>query len=137
MVSEWQENFESFVDALAEKLRGGASEEDLAEHFGGELVNWSGFLYEKDLNELAPAVTIDLPERFMDLGGGRSTTLGGFSLLVAHEAISAWRALPIGGQVKFSARLGSKQSTFTPIGVQRFSSGRVLILVRLADGRPR
>jgi hypothetical protein len=134
---EWQTDWKTFVDVLAEQLRRGATSEDLAVTFGSKAVAWSGVLTEKLVDELAPLVTIALPEATIALQDSRAVHLSEQSVPVARDAVSAWQAIPIGTALSFTATLGTAHAPFPPVEVVHLCSGRTLVAIRLSDGRPR
>lgn len=136
MRDDWQDNWEVFVDAVADSLRSGATPEALARHFGGKKVRWTGVLDEKNIDELAALVGIALPEKHLDLGQGRMTTLDGVSLPLATHYVADWNKLEVGTPVTFTATLGSATSTFPPIELKHLKSGRCVVMIRLTDAIP-
>jgi hypothetical protein len=103
---------------------------------GGRVVTWSGVLEQKNLDHLSPSVSIDIPEKQVDIGEGRIVTLRGLSLPVAEQAIGDWNSLENGIPVTFTATLGSGGSPFAPIEVMGLRSGRYIIMIRLTDAKP-
>jgi hypothetical protein len=136
MSTSWQEDWDGFVDLLAGLLRKGATTRELTDQFGGKVITWSGVLERKNLDHTSPSVSVDVPERQLDIGEGTTVPLSGLSLPVAEDAVGDWNRLENGSRLTFTATLGSQGSPFGPVEVMRLQSGRHIIMIRLVDGRP-
>jgi hypothetical protein len=132
----WQNDWNTFVRLISEHFRQGIAIDQLNSLLDSQQVIWSGTLTERSIDDLAPCVAIALPAAETDLGDLGSVQVGEQSLPVARDSVSDWQALPIGTWVSFSATLGTPIQGFPPFEVIRLSSGRVLVMIRLKNGRP-
>lgn len=131
----WQNDWNLFVDFLAKQLRG-SSKEQLAVQFGCKQVVWSGVLVDKSLDELAPIVTIRMPVVAIDIDGLGLIDVHDQCVSCDRASVSEWDEIPLGARLSFTAVFPPKDAIFPPLEVKKLSSGRVLLFVRLNQGRP-
>lgn len=131
----WQNDWGDFVKVIGERLRQGVASDAIASEFGSQTITWTGVLQEKLLDDLAPMVAIGLAEAEIQLTDSSSVRVSELSVPAARDAVSNWQSIPIGTCISFTAILGGN-SVFSPVELKRLSSGRVLLMIRLSDGRP-
>ena len=136
MQTDWKQDWNSFVDFLAESVAAGKSGSDLADKFGGEVVFWKGKLESKlRLDDDAPLVSISLPQRTIQFPDGIEVVIDGFGLPVASDSLTFWREIVEGSNLTFSASfLG--EGAFPPVEITELPSGRRLLMLRLWNGKP-
>jgi hypothetical protein len=76
-----------------------------------------------------------MPEKKLDLGNCRTTTVHGLHVPVANDAINQWSAIATGERVLFESTLGSGNPVFPPIEVHTLSTGRTLLTICVHNGR--
>lgn len=135
MTPDWHTNWDLFVDKLTEHLAGGADNDALADHFGGETVCWSGVLQDKHLDRTAQTVHVSMNERHIEFSDGKAATIGSLSVPVADDRVDQWNSIPDGSTVKFSATFVSSMWITQPVEVKRLPSGTIIIFIRLTEAR--
>jgi hypothetical protein len=135
MSQPWQGDWSIFVETLQERIQAGDSPEQLAGHFGGKSVTWSGLLEQRPMDDPSESVVIGLTMFVLDLGRGRSAILDGVALPISDESVATWNALDLGCQVTFTATIRSADAIFPGVQVMHFSTGESVVMVRIDDGR--
>lgn len=135
MNRSWQNDWNEFLDALAESIRTRGAEQ-CAQQFGGSTVEWSGVLAEKSLDCTAVSVTIQFPERRIDVGDGRSAVIDHVFLPVDGESVALWRPLRLGRTIQFSATFCAADSVFPPIEVKDLQDGPTIVMIRMTNAVP-
>lgn len=90
---------------------------------------------EKNIDELSATVSVALPEKTIEFPDGRTVTLNSVALALADDAVADWVDLEIGVGVRFTANLGSRMAIFPPIEVRELSTGTIVVVVRVREGR--
>lgn len=131
----WEKDWNVFAQAVSERLRTGATAAALAAEFDTREITWTGVLLEKSIDDLSPAVTIAVPDTVIDVGNRRSVHIDRLTVPSTWEAAQTWQGIPIGATVSFTAALGDS-AVFPAVEVETLPTGRVLLMIRLSEGRP-
>ena len=134
--SEWQNDWTAFTSYLEVQLRNGATEDDLANCFGGCEVRWAGEIEEIDIDDLAAFVNVLLVERSIKLQNDAVVLLDGLALVVSERSTEKWESRRVGETVTFTAILGAAGSPFPPIQVTTLRSGKTVIMIQATNAQP-
>ncbi len=132
----WQNSWPLFAKVLESELRSAASNERLAEVFGGARVRWRGIIEEISFDELSNMVCVALPVANIALGDGCEDSLDGLALSVNETETCHWSGLAPGDEITFEATLGTSEGPFPPVEVESLTSGKTLIMIRANGAVP-
>jgi hypothetical protein len=136
MERTWQNDFDCFLNVVAQRIRAAETPDDLSAEFGGKEVRWSGILGKKRLVGEAPTVRVRCPKAGVDLGGSRIAEFAGLTMPVDDRSIADWNRLEVGINTTFTANLGSRMQIFPAVEVSQLPSGRVLLSINVSDAAP-
>jgi hypothetical protein len=136
MDDNWRNDFDLFLNGIAERIRSGETPSDLSREFTGETVLWCGILGRKTLDGEAPSVLVGSVRKDLDLGDGPTAQFAGLTMPVADRSIANWERVELDAKVTFTARLGARMGVFPTIEVKRLPTGRVILSIRLTEAAP-
>lgn len=132
----WKNDWNLFTEFLEQQLHNGASQDELADYFGGCEVRWKGIIEQIDFDELASVVDVLLPERVVKLRDGSEVALDGLTLAVPEGSTEAWQDFRTGDEITFRATLGEPNSPFSPVELKTLKSGKSVIMIRASNALP-
>jgi hypothetical protein len=128
-MADWQSDWGAFIRDVASYFDRGSSDVEVSQVFGGRPVCWVGKVSEKQLDDELPSVTMDMPPIDVKLSDGRFTTADYLFLRVSNTEVNAWRSVPGGSTVRFTAMIGIGKGPFPAISWAKLSSQKGFIAI--------
>lgn len=134
----WDRSWRDFIVAVRDFSDRGASEAELAEHFGGAWVEWKGVVTRVNLtSQDIPGITFEMPEVKVPLNNGYEICESHLYLLVRREDASLWQGVSGGDEVAFRGQIKARGGPFSPIKVVCFDEDNSAnVQLSIGNGEP-
>jgi len=130
---KWVEDWEAFVNSVAELFGGGLDDASVTERFAGKRVVWKGKVAGKRLAIARPGIQMEMPEVAVELADCRHAKVDFLFLTLREGEHESWRDTRIGADIHFATRIRQSSGPFAGISWSDLGDNRGLILF-LTDG---
>lgn len=106
MSEEWHNDWDVFTNQLVELLDGGASDEEISEHYRGKDVRWKGEITSIGLDkQYVPGISISMSQVNKPLANNQELRTAHVALSIPEAEQDSWKCSEIGEVVNFTASI--------------------------------